>query len=134
MRKQYDNDPDASELGKTCDLCAADRPGEHTSGCPTLFIEPACVHESDAVAAVPLPRGCYRRSCNGVARAVAAALCKRADLGRQVFTKHMGAHDVRVAWKHYVVGYCEALDVDVDVVVQTVEMKDNETEGAERTA
>lgn len=113
MQKQRHNHPNGSELGRTCDLGAADRPGEHTSGCPTLLIEPACVRESD----------------DDIARAVTAALRKREDLGRQVFTKHMGAHDVRVAWKYYVVGYCEALDVDVDVVVQTVEMKDNEAEG-----
>jgi len=42
-------------------------------------------------------RGEYRRSRNDIARAVTAALRKREDLGLQVFTKHMGAHDVRVA-------------------------------------
>jgi hypothetical protein len=40
----------------------------------------------------------------------------------------MGAHDVRVAWRHYVVGYCDALDVDFDVVMQAVKLQDNTEE------
>lgn len=134
MQKQRNNAPAACDLGRTCDLCAAERPGEHTPGCPTLFIEPACVHESDddtnpvARRQDASARSGYRRSCNDIARAVTAALRKREALGRQVFTERMGAHDVRIAWRHYVIGYCDALDVEVDAVLQAVKFTDDEAE------
>jgi hypothetical protein len=128
MPTQTDNSLGRSAYGRTCDLCAADRPGEHTSNCPTLFIEPACVHErSDGAEATS--RGGYRRICNDTARAVSAALRKREALGLQVFTEHMGAHDVRTAWRHYVIGYCEALELEVDVVLQAVKCNDANAEG-----
>lgn len=133
MREQHDSAPDASELGRACDLCAAERPGEHTPNCPTLFIEPACVDESgDGEKPVARRQDAgaqgYGRSCNDIARAVTAALRKRESLGRQVFTEHMSAYDVRVAWRHYVVGYCEALDVEVDDVLQAVKFTDDKAD------